>query len=134
MGATHSDTQLRQYLGSLELRIMRAVWDMGPSTVNDVLDRLNRRRRKKLVYNTVMSTMGRLHDKGYLDRHREGKAYVYEADGPEAFLRDRVAETVRDAYQQFGDVALAGFTDGLDDDARDELRRLLEAEDAKDDG
>ena len=129
MASTHSDAQLRQYLGTLELRIMRAVWDFGPSTVNDVLDRLNRRRRQKLVYNTVMSTMGRLHQKGYLDRHRDGKAYVYEGEGAEAFLRDRVAETVRDAYQQFGDVALAGFTDGLDGDAREELRRLLDAED-----
>jgi predicted transcriptional regulator len=123
------DAQLEQYLGSLELRIMKAVWRRGPSTVNDVLDELNDGRRRSLVYNTVMSTMGRLADKGYLDRHRDGKAYVYEGDGPEAFLRDRVAATVRDAYEQFGDLALAGFTDGLDEDGRDELRRLLDAED-----
>lgn len=130
--AEPDDVQLEQYLGSLELRIMRAVWRLGPSTVNDVLDELNDDRHRSLVYNTVMSTMGRLADKGYLDRHREGKAYVYEGHGPEAFLRDRVAETVRDAYEQFGDLALAGFTDGLDQGGRDELRRLLDAEDADD--
>jgi predicted transcriptional regulator len=70
--------------------------------------------------------MARLHDKGYLDRQREGKAYVYEGSGPTDFLRDRVAETVRDAYDEHGDLALAGFREGLDEEARADLRRLLD--------
>lgn len=131
MGDTPTDAELGQYLGTLELRIMRTVWTMGPSTVNGVLDRLNQGTPRNLVYNTVMSTMGRLYDKGYLDRTRDGKAYVYRSDGPDAFLRDRVADTVHDAYEQFGDLALAGFADGLDDTAKERLRRLLDEEDSK---
>lgn len=126
MASKPTERQLREYLGTLELEIMQAVWAMGPSTVNDVLDRLNRRKGRDLVYNTIMSTMGRLHDKGYLERHREGKAYVYEGSSPTDFLRDRVAESVRDAYDEHGDLALAGFREGLDEDARADLRRLLD--------
>lgn len=125
MPSKPSERQLLQYLGTLELQIMRAVWAMGPSTVNDVLDRLNRRKGRDLVYNTVMSTMARLSDKGYLDRHREGKAYVYEATDPEQFLQERVADSVREAYAEYGDLALAGFRDGLDPTARAALQRLL---------
>lgn len=128
MAGKPTERQLREYLGTLELEIMQAVWALGPSTVNDVLDRLNRRKGRDLVYNTVMSTMARLHDKGYLDRHREGKAYVYRGTSPAEFLRDRVAETIRDAYDEHGELALAGFRDGLSQEARAGLRRLLAEE------
>jgi predicted transcriptional regulator len=118
---------LGRYLGPLELRIMQDVWDHGPSTVNDVLDRLNDSRGRSLVYNTVMSTLARLADKGYLKRHREGRAYVYGGDGPSAFLRDRAAETTRELVDTLGEVAVAGIVDGLETSgqARDLIRRLL---------
>ena len=126
MSSRPTEQQLREYLGTLELQIMQAVWAMGPSTVNDVLDRLNNREGRDLVYNTVMSTMGRLHDKGYLTRKRDGKAYVYSGSGPVEFIKDRIAESARDQYGEHGQVALAGFTEGLDEQAKIELRQLLD--------
>jgi predicted transcriptional regulator len=116
---------LEAYLGPLEQRIMTDVWDNGPSTVNDVLERLNESGRRSLVYNTVMSTLARLAQKRFLDRHREGRAYVYEGDGPELFLRRQAAETTRELLRDLGEVAIAGVADGFADDdvAR---RRLLE--------
>jgi len=125
-----TERKLLEHLGPLELQIMQAVWESSsPCTVNDVLGRLNKAKGRDLVYNTVMSTMGRLYDKGYLDRRRDGKPYVYTGTGPDEFLRARIAEFLRTAYDEHGQLALAGFRDGLDEEAKDDLRRLLAEDD-----
>jgi predicted transcriptional regulator len=120
--------QLSRFLGPLELRIMEDIWDNGPSTVNDVLDRLNATTRRNLAYNTVMSTMARLGDKGHLERHREGKAYVYSSPGPDDFLQQQATRTTRDLVEDLGKVGVAGIVDGLQADAKTRrlLRELLE--------
>lgn len=119
--------QLSRYLGPLELRIMTDVWEHGPSTVNDVLTRLNESGVNKLVYNTVMTTLARLADKGYLDRRREGRAFVYFGDGPEVFLRTQAAATTRDLVDGLGQVGVAGILDGLPTDKKTQalLREML---------
>ena len=116
-------TQLARYLGPLELRIMTDVWDHGPSTVNDVLDRLNAGSGRTLAYNTVMTTLARLADKGHLERRRKGRAYVYRGDGPDAFLRTQAEQATRDLIDGMGDAAVAGIIDGFDVD--ENTRRLL---------
>ena len=115
--------QLSRYLGPLEMRIMIDVWKAGPSTVNDVLERLNRGRGKSLAYNTVMSTLARLSDKGHLERERDGRAYVYSGDGPEAFLQAQAARATRELIDDLGTVGIAGVVDGLDTD--EESRQLI---------
>jgi predicted transcriptional regulator len=107
------EEELRGYLGPLELQIMSVVWERRPSTVKDVLDALNAGRRKPLAYNTVMTTLARLADKGFLERHRTGRAYVYSGEGPEEFLRARATEATRDLVEGLGEVAVAGIVDGL---------------------
>ena len=73
MGAKRK--RLRQ-LTPLELRIMRVLWDVGPSTVQDVQDRLSVRPR--LAYTTVQTMLNVLHRKGHVKRTLSGKAYNYE--------------------------------------------------------
>ena len=63
-------------LTEAELRIMQAVWKKAPVTVADVADALS---KHGLAYNTVLTTMRILEDKGYL-RHSKpeaGRAFVY---------------------------------------------------------
>lgn len=128
-----TERQLLEHLGPLELDIMKAVWDLGSATVHDVLDRLNNNRGpgRDLVYNTVMSTMGRLHEKGYLDRRRDGKAYVYSGDGPEEFFRKRMMDQYRANLDIHGGLAVSAFADtlGLDDEDRRLLQQLADQND-----
>jgi BlaI family transcriptional regulator, penicillinase repressor len=66
-------------LTEAELRLMDVIWRMGPSTVAEVADALPK--QLGLAYNTVLTTMRILEDKGYL-RHtkpKEGRAFVYRA-------------------------------------------------------
>lgn len=128
--------QLEMYLGPLELDLVEDVWENGPTTVGDSLERLNSRGPKKLAYNTVMTTLARLVDKGALQRQRDGRAYVYEGDGPTEFLRRQAAEAAEGLVNTMGpDLALSGILNGIDGlsaSARKKFRRLLEQRDQAD--
>ena len=64
-------------LTEAELRLMDVVWEKGAATVAEVADALPK--DLGLAYNTVLTTMRILEDKGYL-RHTkadESRAFVY---------------------------------------------------------
>ncbi|MFE2432134.1 BlaI/MecI/CopY family transcriptional regulator [Streptomyces sp. NPDC059373] len=65
-------------LGDLEDAVMTRVWEWNrPVTVREVLEDL--RRDRTIAYTTVMTVMDNLHQKGWLRREAEGRAYRYEA-------------------------------------------------------
>jgi len=66
-------------LTEAELRLMDVIWDKGSATVAEVAEALPK--SLGLAYNTVLTTLRILEDKGYL-RHtaaKEGRAYIYNA-------------------------------------------------------
>jgi len=62
-------------LGDLEAEVMAVVWEKGEATVQEVKDSLESGRSP--AYTTVMTVMSRLAEKGILERHKEGRAYLY---------------------------------------------------------
>ena len=60
-----------------ELEVLKILWDQGPSTVRQVMEVLNRQRRR--AYTSVMSLLGVMTEKGLLRRRLKGRGYVYEA-------------------------------------------------------
>ena len=62
-------------LGERELEVLNAVWELGHATVADVRAILLKQR--SVAYTTVMTTMKKLADKGYLSYTEEEKKYVY---------------------------------------------------------
>ena len=64
-------------LGELEAVIMDRLWQWGrPAPVREMLDDL--RKERPLAYTTVMTVMENLYRKGWLRRHRDGRAWRYE--------------------------------------------------------
>jgi predicted transcriptional regulator len=66
-------------LTEAEFRLMDVVWEKGEATVSEVAEALPR--ELGLAYNTVLTTMRILEEKGFL-RHtksKEGRAFVYRA-------------------------------------------------------
>src|SRR5438034_5303917 len=64
--------------GDLEAAIMDVVWAAGvPVRVREVSEQLNRDR--PLAFNTVQTVMENLYRKGWLERHKDGRAYRYVA-------------------------------------------------------
>jgi predicted transcriptional regulator len=112
------DDALRNFLGPLEREAMQTIWDAdGTSTVQDVLDVLNQSRAKPLAYTTVMSVLVRLTRKGFLERSRDGRAYDYwPVTDPPGAVRKEVSAHARELLDDYGELALSGFIDGIADD------------------
>lgn len=108
---------------------MEDVWEHGESSVGEVLERINDAGRRKLAYNTVMSVMARLAEKGILERERHGRAFRYHpAFSRTEFIRVQAAEAASELFDEFGDAALAGFVDEISDKPRlrQKLAKLLD--------
>ena len=62
-------------LGELETTVMELLWTEPGQTVTDVERRLLLARA--IAHTTVLTTLDRLHRKGYLTRKKQGKAFFY---------------------------------------------------------
>ncbi|MFE3322696.1 BlaI/MecI/CopY family transcriptional regulator [Nocardia sp. NPDC059195] len=90
-------------------------------TVRDIYESL--RLEREIAYTTVMSTMDNLHRKGWLDRKRDGKAYLY---WPTLTREEYSAQLMRQALDGTrSDLVLAHFVEQITDDETDALRAVL---------
>lgn len=58
-----------------ELEIMRVLWDLGEATVKDLQQRLPGRRH----YNSVLTIVRVLEQKGHVTHRVEGRAHIYRS-------------------------------------------------------
>ncbi len=65
-------------LGEAELQVLKALWDVGPATVRDVMNRLHASGRR-VAYTTVLTFLTRLEQKGFVRADKSDLAYVYRA-------------------------------------------------------
>jgi BlaI family penicillinase repressor len=92
-GGAFRDTNTRMSrpdydLGPAELEVMRALWDLGPGTVRQVLGWLHERGRQ-VAYTTVQTMLTRLEQKGYVASNKRGVAHVFRA----TLTRDKVSKS-----------------------------------------
>ncbi len=64
-------------LTEAELRLMKILWRRGESAVTDLVSALPD--GEALAYNSVLTTIRILEQKGYVDHRQEGRAFVYRA-------------------------------------------------------
>jgi predicted transcriptional regulator len=111
--------------GALEASIMDVIWAAGaPVRVREVSDQLNRDR--PLAFNTVQTVMENLYRKGWLARHKDGRAYWYE---PARSRDDYAAELLAEALSAASDPA-ATLMSLVGDLEPGEIARLRAALDA----
>ncbi len=110
-------------LGELEGEVMRVVWDIHEGTVEDVSARLDT--GKKLAYTTVMTVLGRLVEKGFLAREKQGRAYVYRPKVSRQSIADSALRSVVDRFFDGVSTRAAAHLLGASGDVdAAELRRL----------
>lgn len=81
-----------------ELRVMKALWELGPASVADVRAELSRRGHE-VAYTTVMTLLGRLAAKQAVQVDKAREPFVYKpAHRRESVLRDRLREFVREVF------------------------------------
>ncbi|MPY63645.1 BlaI/MecI/CopY family transcriptional regulator [Streptomyces spongiae] len=90
-------------MGELEDAVMTRVWKWNrPVTVREVLEDLQQER--SIAYTTVMTVLDNLHQKGWVRREAEGRAYRYEAVSTRAAY---AAALMNDAWSQSDNPAAA---------------------------
>ncbi len=62
-------------LTEAELRLMKILWQRGESAVNDLVAAMPE--GESLAYNSVLTTIRILEQKGYVEHRQEGRAFVY---------------------------------------------------------
>ncbi|MGI8783452.1 MAG: BlaI/MecI/CopY family transcriptional regulator [Acidobacteriota bacterium] len=113
-------------LGELEASVMELLWREPRATVNEVEERL--RRHREIAHTTVLTTLDRMHHKGYLTREKRGKAFVYAPRYTrEEFERGIAQEVLGTLLGQFTEPALSTFVDLVSQDAGvlDQLEAII---------
>src|SRR5690348_4099892 len=62
-------------LSEAELRLMKILWRRGESAVTDLVSAMPE--GEALAYNSVLTTIRILEQKGYVEHRQEGRAFVY---------------------------------------------------------
>ena len=90
-------------LGTAELEVLKALWDHGPATVRQVLNRLHDQGRR-VAYTTVLTFLSRLEQKRFVKSDKSDQAYVYRP----VVTRQKVTATrLRSVIEQLYDGAAA---------------------------
>ena len=112
-------------LSRRERQIMLVVYQHGPSTAQEILDRMP----EPPSYSAVRTLLRILEDKGHLRHREEGPRYVYETITP----RDEASQgALRQVVQTFFDgsassaVAALLATESLGDDVLNDLQALID--------
>ncbi len=106
-----------------ELRVMKALWQLGKGSVAEVRAELQQR-GNELAYTTVMTLLGRLAAKNAVLVDKAREPFVYRpAHRRESVLRERLREFVRDVFDGQADSLVLRL---VEDESltREELREI----------
>ncbi len=115
-----------QVLGELQTSVMEILWREPHLTVSDVEEKLQKKR--EIAHTTVSTTLDRMHQKGFLLREKEGKAFIYAPRySKEEFERGVAQEVLSALLSQYSEPALSAFVEllGEDDEKLDQLEDLI---------
>jgi predicted transcriptional regulator len=112
-------------LTEAELRLMKILWKRGESAVNDLVAAIPE--GETLAYNSVLTTIRILEQKGYVEHRQEGRAFIYRPCVAEAEAsRSEVRQVLSRFFGNSRERLLLSLL-GDDDISPEELQRLKDA-------
>lgn len=115
---------LADHFGPLELAVLDAVWAGDETDVAGCVKRMGTAH----AHETVKTVMERLVRKGFLERRKLGRAYLYWATRKRSAVEAEFAAAgAQRLVDGFGELAVANFVRAVQDDAGrlEQLRTLL---------
>jgi predicted transcriptional regulator len=118
-------------LTEAELRLMDVLWLKGSATVQQVLDELPQ--KPALAYNSILTTIRILENKGYLKHVKDGRAHLYiplveRREATRSEIRHLVSRFFKDSHEL---LVLNILEDqGMEAEELKRLRQLLQPKDA----
>jgi predicted transcriptional regulator len=116
-----------------ELELLRALWQLGPSTVKDVHQSMQVE-RPNLTYANVLRLMQVMHGKGLLSRDESQRSHDNAATQAQDTLQTNLlTDLIQKAFAGSGKrLVLAALSAHVTQDERNEIRRLLDAQETND--
>ncbi|KRF38638.1 BlaI/MecI/CopY family transcriptional regulator [Paenibacillus sp. Soil787] len=105
---------LNRFFGPLEAKIMEILWTNSlEMTIKDVQQKLDQ--AKIINFNTVMTVMNRLVDKGILQKKSVVRSFKYKpVVSRDEFMEAQSKELTFDLIEEFGSLAVTHMVDALD--------------------
>ncbi len=112
-------------LTEAELRLMKILWRRGESAVTDLVEAMPE--GEILAYNSVLTTIRILEQKGYVEHRQEGRAFVYwPCVAEQEASRSEVRHLMKRFFGNSREQLLLSLL-GDDEVSAEELQRLKEA-------
>lgn len=114
---------LNRFFGPLEAKIMDVLWSRPGSSIREVQTALEQDR--DVNFNTVMTVMNRLVDKGLLSKSQKGRTSLYHpVQSKEQFMNNQSKELSHELVDEFGALAVNHMLDALEDVDASLIERL----------
>lgn len=117
------ESGLNRFFGPLEAKIMDILWNHDVMTIKEVQHFLEK--EKSTNFNTVMTVMNRLVEKGILQKRAEGRSSIYKpVQTREEFLNTQSKEMTNELMDEFGHVVVSHMLDALEDVDKELVKKL----------
>lgn len=118
-----NESGLNRFFGPLEAKIMDILWNDVEMSIKDVQRVLEK--EKVTNFNTVMTVMNRLVDKGILEKRAEGRSSLFKpVQSRVEFLSEQSKEMTTELMGEFGNVVVSHMLDALEDVDDDLVAKL----------
>lgn len=118
-----NESGLNRFFGPLEAKILDILWNDAEMTIKEVQQVLEK--EKSTNFNTVMTVMNRLTEKGILQKRPEGRSSLYKPVlSRSEFLDTQSKEMTNELMEEFGTVVVSHMLDALEEVDDDLVAKL----------
>ena len=119
----YDEVGLSRFFGPLEAKIMELLWNADELSIKDVQQRLEQ--DKPVNFNTVMTVMNRLVEKGILKKRLQGRLSLFQpVQSKDRFIEEQSKKITENLLDEFGDVVITHMLDALKDVDKNLLDQL----------
>ncbi|MET1179085.1 BlaI/MecI/CopY family transcriptional regulator [Peribacillus simplex] len=110
----YDEVGLNRFFGPLEANIMEYLWDNDEQSIKSVQQSLEL--DKPINFNTVMTVMNRLVEKGILEKRVEGRLSLFRPVQTKAeFLEEQSKKLTENLLDEFGGAVISHMLDAMKD-------------------
>ncbi|MDQ8735336.1 BlaI/MecI/CopY family transcriptional regulator [Paenibacillus sp. LHD-38] len=110
----YGEVGLNRFFGSLEAKIMDILWEAEELSIKEVQLRLEK--EKQINFNTVMTVMNRLLEKGILQKRSKGRLSLFRpVESKDVFIEQQSKRLTENLMDEFGGVVINHMIDALKD-------------------